>query len=82
MDDHSHLPRTVFEAHMQNSILYFTGRPCKNGHFAPRTLNGNCTECRYRHDSGRQRTGKKTVNKQATIPGARFVAGRCQTGSK
>ena len=24
---------------------YFTGRPCRNGHLAPRTKRGECNEC-------------------------------------
>lgn len=34
------------EAIKNNQTLYFTGKPCKNGHIAPRfTNNGTCKEC-------------------------------------
>ncbi len=33
-------------AMLNNSILYFTGKPCKHGHIADRrTVNGCCTAC-------------------------------------
>ena len=34
------------EALEQGLKRYFTGKPCKNGHVASRTLNGNCFECK------------------------------------
>lgn len=39
-------PKTRAEAAAAGEKYYFTGRPCKNGHNAPRyTKNGICKEC-------------------------------------
>jgi hypothetical protein len=40
------LPSTRSEAKKSGSKLYFTGKPCKHGHVAPREVKGTCTECR------------------------------------
>ena len=40
------LPSTRSEAKKLGSKLYFTGKPCKHGHTAPREVKGTCTECR------------------------------------
>jgi 5-methylcytosine-specific restriction endonuclease McrA len=40
------LPKTRREAALTNSLFYFTGKPCKNGHVAKRyTKWGVCFEC-------------------------------------
>lgn len=40
------LPATQQEAKTIGSTQYFTGRPCKHGHIAPRfTANSGCSEC-------------------------------------
>ena len=45
--DHT-LPNSRKEAKAVGSLRYFTGRPCKRGHVAPRlTSNGGCLECAY-----------------------------------
>jgi hypothetical protein len=33
------------DAKARDLKLYFTGRPCKRGHIAPRQLSGTCVEC-------------------------------------
>lgn len=34
------------QAILEGKVTYFTGKPCKHGHVAPkRTINGHCTEC-------------------------------------
>ena len=33
------------EAKAQGLTTYFTGKPCKRGHIAPRHVNGGCKEC-------------------------------------
>jgi len=41
------LPQTRKAAREIGSEFYFTGKPCKHGHFAPRiTARGECVECR------------------------------------
>jgi hypothetical protein len=40
------LPSTRAAAKASGSKLYFTGKPCKHGHVAPRELKGVCVECR------------------------------------
>jgi hypothetical protein len=40
------LPTNRAEAKSTNSKFYFTGKPCKRGHVAPRLLKGTCVECR------------------------------------
>ena len=39
------LPATRHEAIISNSIHYFTGKPCKNGHVSARTIARNCIAC-------------------------------------
>jgi hypothetical protein len=40
------LPKTSNEAHHSGSRFYFTGKPCKYGHIAPRyTKAGGCVQC-------------------------------------
>lgn len=40
------LPATAKEAREIGSTRYFTGKPCKHGHVAPRrTSGGHCVEC-------------------------------------
>ncbi|MGX9854295.1 zinc-ribbon domain-containing protein [Limimaricola variabilis] len=44
--DFDDLPKTQLEAKKLNSKFYYTGKPCRHGHFAPRmTGNKNCREC-------------------------------------
>ena len=40
------LPRSRPEALKQGAKMYFTGKPCKHGHIAPRLTKGTCLECR------------------------------------
>jgi hypothetical protein len=45
-EDINNLPTTQQEAYDQDSIYYFTGRPCKNKHIAPKTRsNRYCVVC-------------------------------------
>lgn len=39
------LPITRAEAQRTNSIYYFTGKPCVNGHISKRLTKGGCYEC-------------------------------------
>jgi len=44
------LPRSRPDAVRQASTKYYTGKPCKNGHIAPRyTLSSTCTMCLSAH---------------------------------
>jgi hypothetical protein len=40
------LPTTRAAAKAVGAKYYFTGKPCKHGHVAPRLLKGTCIECR------------------------------------
>lgn len=45
---------------------YFTGRPCKHGHLAPRTTgNATCVQCARTHSSKYQ----KEKNHKVSLPG-------------
>jgi hypothetical protein len=39
------LPKTRAEAIAAGAPRYFTGKPCKHGHVAPRYAGGGCVEC-------------------------------------
>jgi hypothetical protein len=41
----SALPRTQAEARALGARWFFTGKPCRRGHLAARSLQGSCTEC-------------------------------------
>jgi len=43
--DHTKLPSTRAEAKAIGATHYFTGKPCKHGHIAPRKTKGACVEC-------------------------------------
>jgi len=38
-------PKSRAEAKAINAKYYFTGKPCKHGHIAPRKTKGSCVEC-------------------------------------
>lgn len=43
---YQYLPKERAAAKAEGKTIYFTGRPCKHGHFAMRvTLNGTCVTC-------------------------------------
>lgn len=47
--EHTHLldlPRTLKEARAKGLPTYFTGKPCRQGHWSFRTLHNGCEECR------------------------------------
>jgi len=43
--DTTNLPKTRQEAKATGAKYYFTGKPCKHGHVAPRKTKGACVEC-------------------------------------
>lgn len=46
MDDFSNLPKSPAEAKENNSLYYYTGKTCKNGHITKRLAsNAGCIEC-------------------------------------
>jgi len=51
------LPRSKSEARRSGASRYFTGRPCPQGHVAPRYTGGGCTECE------RQASAKRTASR-------------------
>ena len=40
------LPKSKGEALAEDGRFYFSGSLCRHGHLCPRSLNGNCIECR------------------------------------
>ncbi len=42
---------TLKEAEERGLNRYYTGKPCKWGHYAPRRLRGQCTECEALRDN-------------------------------
>ena len=63
------LPTSRAEAKALNAKYYFTGKPCKQGHTAPRLLKGACVECRKEEwreqNTRRSALPKSTAAKQA-----------------
>jgi hypothetical protein len=58
--DYSSLPATAPFARTLAQSLYFTGRPCKQGHTAPRRVtNHQCRDCHIK--------AMRKVNKRAAI---------------
>jgi hypothetical protein len=54
------------DALKQGLTYYFTGKPCKRGHIAPkRTLNYTCLECERQSDKRRAGTTKRLASKRA-----------------
>jgi hypothetical protein len=47
---------------------YFTGRPCRNGHMAPRTIKGSCVEC----EKAYRTKNLNRIKKQARITHENF----------
>jgi hypothetical protein len=57
------LPKTRKEAKEQGSTRYFTGKPCKRGHVAPRwTRNSDCEECNKQRASGWHYENREVAN--------------------
>lgn len=49
------LPRTCKEAKVMQSLLYYTGKPCVNGHLAARYTNSHsCLACTKRRLAQRE----------------------------
>lgn len=47
-NDNEHLPKRQKDARALGTTKYFTGKPCKHGHTAPRyTINAACVTCTY-----------------------------------
>lgn len=44
--DLANIPKSRAEAKEIGATHYFTGKPCKHGHLAPRVVKGTCVECR------------------------------------
>lgn len=44
--DLAKIPNTRAEAKVTGATHYFTGKPCKQGHIAPRLTKGTCVVCR------------------------------------
>lgn len=44
------------QAELRGDTMYFTGKPCKHGHYAPRNvLSGKCVTCQRLHSQSRPR---------------------------
>ena len=63
-------PKTRIEARDAYSEFYFTGKPCKHGHIAPRiTKRGQCVECRkaeWQAENERRKTLPKSEASKAS----------------
>lgn len=60
------LPRTQADAIAQGSTYYYTGKPCKQGHEAPRyTSTCNCTECARLMRQGKAQAARKASTSRA-----------------
>lgn len=55
------LPRTAAEALAQGANRFFTGRACKRGHVAARTLRGACVGCISERGAARPPSKRETV---------------------
>jgi len=49
------LPKSKGEALAEDGRFYFSGSLCRRGHLCPRSLNGNCIECRRNRSRDRHR---------------------------
>ena len=59
------LPRSRSEAIVKGAPRYHTGRPCKNGHLAPRLLSsGTCTVCHNQAVSRWQKENKSACREK------------------
>ena len=60
------------DAHLQNLTRYFTGKECRNGHFAQRYVTtGSCSECLKRYTSsfrGQKKPVQDYRHKYAYLP--------------
>jgi hypothetical protein len=58
------LPCTRKEAIAKGALHYFTGKPCKHGHFAKRQVSTKaCTECEKNRDIRRRATNPERLRK-------------------
>ena len=65
-DNDNGLPRTRSEAKAAGSKRYFTGKPCKHGHFEPRyTCDGACMECSRLKSLSRYYDNQEESNERA-----------------
>jgi len=55
--------RTQKEAQKANHSHFFTGKPCRNGHIAPRTKRGECNQCV--RDSAKRSIKKRKLSPKA-----------------
>lgn len=55
LDESMRLPKTRGEAIAKNERYYFTGKPCSNGHLAPRRFDGKCIDCIRKTNRNRMR---------------------------
>jgi hypothetical protein len=81
------------EARRRGLKTFFVGKECIRGHVCEwyARKNGGCIECgrmkareyQAKCAAARDRSGTRnsSIPKQPTIPGARLILGRCQSGS-
>lgn len=62
------MPTSAHEARASGASMYFTGKPCKHGHVAPRYTRGQCTACNTHHKRNRD------LDKHAAAERARYAA--------
>lgn len=68
-----------FEAIQTGALHYFTGKPCKKGHVAPRrTVNGNCTVCEGEKNNAPERKAYMSQYAEENRDKVREIASRWQ----
>jgi hypothetical protein len=71
------------ESILNNSVLYFKGKPCKHGHVAPRrTVNVCCTSCEEVKNNSEQRKKYMVLYANEKRTKLREIASRWQKNNK
>lgn len=71
-DDHTALPRSLTAARLAGSRRYFTGKPCKHGHLAPRlTSTATCMQCTNDDTLARYHRRRASAVPGCTVPSCR-----------
>ena len=62
------LPKSISAARKAGEKLYYTGRPCKNGHDSPRmAISGNCVECQREYRRARYAKNPERTKQEAKM---------------
>ncbi len=61
------LPTSAAQARNTNAAHYFTGKPCTNGHIAPRGVKGVCVQCQRDFVAAYRARNKDKVEEAAAL---------------